>query len=197
MAKSKLAGVILSAGRSERMGRPKALLEIGGRTFLEKIVELATDAGLKPIKIVVSYHGDNIKTRHPKFAGMLLENDQPELGQLHSLHLALRSLPGRCSGVVVFLVDHPRVKPETLDRMIAEFQSGPAEIVLPVHAGRRGHPVIFGRGVFPDLLAAPLCEGAREVVHSRSEVIAEVEVDDPGIHADIDTPSDYEELKRE
>jgi molybdenum cofactor cytidylyltransferase len=192
----KLAGVILSAGRSQRMGRPKALLEYGGATFLERIVGLASAAHLEPIKIVVSGHGDRIEQRHPQFAAMLINNDRPELGQLHSLHLALRSLPDECDGAMVFLIDHPAVKDTTLTEMITTFARGPAQIIIPICKGRRGHPVIFRRSVFADLFSAPLETGARHVVRARPKDVALVEVGDPGIYRDIDTPADYEELQR-
>ena len=190
----KLAGIILAAGLSRRMGRAKALLEIDGETFLSKIVTLARGAGLDPIRIVVSEHRREIEKALPQLADLLVTNDQPELGQLHSLRLGLRLLPDDCAGAMMFLVDHPKMRLETLQKLSEAFKKGKGEIILPLHEGRRGHPVIFGRGIFGELFEAPLNEGARYVVRGRPEAVCEVEVDDAGILADIDTPRDYKEL---
>ncbi|HUX06178.1 MAG TPA: nucleotidyltransferase family protein, partial [Acidobacteriota bacterium] len=190
----RIAGIILAAGLSKRMGRPKALLQIGGETFLARIVRLARAAGLDPLRIVVSEHRALIEKALPELADHLITNDHPELGQLRSLRLGLRSLSQNCTGAMMFLVDHPKMQPATLQKIVRAFKKGKGEIILPVHAGRRGHPVIFGRAVFEELLEAPLDKGARHVVRSRPDRVCEVEVDDAGILADIDTPGDYEEL---
>ena len=189
-----LGGLILAAGDSRRMGSPKALLDLGGKAFLQIGMELARSAGLDPIRIVVGNHGDEIAAALPEFSDKMIRNDQPELGQLRSLQLGLERMPDEIGGVMVFLVDHPCVKASTVSALIDAFDKGAGRIVLPSCDGRRGHPVIFGREVFEDLKAAPLDQGARAVVRGQPELVATVEVDDAGILKDIDTPQQYREV---
>jgi len=183
-----VAGVILAAGRSQRMGRTKALLPLAGRTFLASIVGLARSAGLRPLRVVVGGGDENgIVEAHPELG-------EQDLGQLHSLRLALRTLDPTPDAVVVFLVDHPLVRLDTVRSLIDEHRASRRPIVIPSHRGRRGHPVLFAREVFPELLDGPLEGGARRVVRRDAARVAVVEVADAGVLADIDTPSDFQEL---
>ena len=97
---------------------------------------------------------------------------------------------------MVFLVDHPLVEESTVALLVERFRQTRQPIVIPTFEGRRGHPVLFGRTVFAELFSAPLQEGARFVVRGRPELVDTVEVDDPGILADIDTPEQYENMTR-
>jgi len=190
-----VAGVILAAGRSQRMGRTKALLPLAGRTFLASIVGLARSAGLRPLRVVVGGGDENgIVETHPELAELIVTNHEQDLGQLHSLRLALRTLDPTPDAVVVFLVDHPLVRLDTVRSLIDEHRASRRPIVIPSHRGRRGHPVLFAREVFPELLDGPLEGGARRVVRRDSARVAVVEVADAGVLADIDTPSDFREL---
>ena len=195
--KKKLAAIILAAGDSTRMGRPKALLPLGKDTFLSRIVNLAIADGLDPVKIVVGRHAVEINEALADLSASLIINMQPELGQLSSLRLGLDSLPEEVDGAVVFLVDHPFVKAPALASLLEAFEAGEGEIVIPVYEGQRGHPVIFGRAVFEELFNAPLSQGARAVVRADPKRVVEVDVDDPGILADIDTPEAYEKALNE
>lgn len=192
-----LGAVILAAGDSSRMGRPKALLSVPGekaRTFLSKIIVTAATAGLQPVRIVAGRHKEQITHAYPDLVDNLIENPQPELGQLHSLRLGLESIGEEVEGAVVFLVDHPLMSVETVKALMGSFFSTGNPIVIPQYKGRRGHPVLFGRQIFGELSNAPLNEGARFVVRSNPDLVTIVEVDDSWILADIDTPEDYKKV---
>jgi molybdenum cofactor cytidylyltransferase len=88
-------------------------------------------------------------------------------------------------------VDHPFLNPELVNRMIDRFYESKKLIVVPTYKGRRGHPVIFSRRLFGELLAAPLDRGAKSVVRAHAAEALEIETDDEGITLDIDTPEDY------
>ncbi len=191
-----VAAVVLTAGRSARMGRPKALLPVGRETFLERVVGVAAAAGLDPVRVVVGPHGKAIAAALPALGPLLVPNPDTELGQLHSLRLGLHALPAGVDAAVMFLVDHPLVRPDTVRTLVAAFRSGGRPVVVPVHGDRRGHPVLFGRAVFAELLEGPLEGGARRVVRADPSRVEEVAVDDSGILADVDTPEQYEELIR-
>lgn len=191
MSNGGIAGIILAAGRSQRMGYPKPLLRVGDTTFVGRLASVAREAGLAPVRIVVGDAATAVAMAHPQLAPLLVRNDAPELGQLHSLRLGLRAIGMSCRAVVVFPVDHPLVATDTVATLLAAHRGGRGAIVVPVRAGRRGHPVLFGCEVFGELIRGPLEEGARRVVRAEPGRVAEVAVDDPGIITNIDTPEEY------
>ena len=188
-----IAGVILSAGESSRMGRPKALLPIDGQTFIERIVGALTAAGLTRIVVVLGFNADELR---PKIAHLPVEivvNPDYKLGQLSSLQAAIRLLERDqdCEGMLVHLVDHPYIDPALVRLMLQRFAAAPTLIVVPRHQGKRGHPVLFARPLFAELLAAPMDQGAKAVVNAHAGETLEIDTDEVGITLDIDTPELY------
>ncbi len=176
------------------MGSPKALLQVSGESFVARLVRVAREVGVEPLRIVAGQHHGEIRTAHPELASLLVHNPEPELGQLHSLRLGLASLAEEAAAALVFLVDAPLVQPDTVRAVVGAFRREGASIVVPVCVQRRGHPVLFGREVFPELFAAALADGARAIVRARPERVCEVAVTDQGILMDVDTPEDYGRL---
>jgi molybdenum cofactor cytidylyltransferase len=187
----RIAAVVLAAGDSRRMGQPKALLRTPSGTFLERVVALAQAVPLEPVRVVVGRDGPTICAALPALAPLCIHNPEPELGQLHSLRLALASLPAASQGAAVLLVDHPFVRAETITALVAAFHATGRPIVVPSYQGQRGHPVLFARCVWEELVRAPLEVGARAVVASEASRVLEVAVEDAGILADIDTPEAF------
>lgn len=197
-------GLILAAGRSSRMGRPKALLPCGhgGASFLDTVVAVLAAGGLDDV-VVVGKTGDGalraeVERVGAGSAGLRLRyaaNPDAESGQLSSVLAGLRlaDRPG-VPGVLVIPVDMPLVAPATVARLLERFRAGTAPVVRPVHGGRHGHPVIFNRSVFDELRRADPSAGARAVVRAHGRAVADVEVDDPGVLQDVDTPEDYARL---
>jgi len=193
-----IAGLILAAGRSRRMGRPKALLPYGETTFLGQIYRAAGDSMLGTVRVVLGHQPEPIIQALGFAPEVVVINRDYDLGMLSSLQAGIHAIaPLEPEAVVMLLVDHPRISADLIDSLIAAFRGGPGQIVIPAYNGRRGHPVLFGAAVFDDLLDAPLEEGARAVVRGHPELVSEISVDDPGILADIDTPEDYERLGRD
>lgn len=173
------------------MGRSKALLDAGGRSFLAATVGALVGGGCDPVVVVVG-PGQAEEARRARAAGaVVLENPDPGEGPITSLRLALAVLAGESVGVALLPVDHPRVLPETVAVLVETFRTSEAPLVLPTHEGRRGHPALFRRDLFPALADPTLQGGARTVVHSHLDVAAMVEVEDPGVVTDIDTPEAY------
>jgi molybdenum cofactor cytidylyltransferase len=190
-----VAGLVLAAGKSERMGSPKPLLKIYGKTFLEHIVEEARHSRLSLISIVLGHHASGVLETLPQFTNQSIINSEYERGQLSSLQCGLRSLTGiPIEGLMVFLVDHPFVRHDLLDQLIAAFSEQEKAIVVPSFENRRGHPMIFASSLFPELLQAPLEEGAVSVVRRHQDQILHLKVSDPGVLIDIDTPEAYNEF---
>jgi molybdenum cofactor cytidylyltransferase len=188
-----IAAVILSAGESSRMGRPKALLPIDGQTFIEKIVGALKQTSVGKIIVVLGHNGDEMRRSIQHLPVEIMINPDYRLGQLSSLQTAIRHLQGEtnCDGIVVHLVDHPYINPQLLQLMLHRFVDEKRAIVVPRHQGKRGHPVIFARELFSELLAAPMDQGAKAVVNAHRDETLEIDTEEVGITLDIDTPELY------
>jgi molybdenum cofactor cytidylyltransferase len=195
-----VAGVILAAGASTRMGHPKALLPIGRspETFVERLIRVFQAAGVQKVVVVAG-------RERPAIAALLAglgqvqvtENRRPERGQLASLILALDLLTEHpmLRAVLVTPVDQPLVKSETVRRLVETRERSGGLIVRPVDGERHGHPVVFDRALFDDLRQADPEVGAKAVVAARRADVVEVAIaDDEGAFTDIDTPAEYERI---
>jgi molybdenum cofactor cytidylyltransferase len=199
----RFAGVVLAAGDSRRMGTPKGGIDVAGRSFLARALDALDAARVAPLVVVAGRDHEALRAALPaQPRADLLINPEPARGQLSSLKVALRALTAaraNAIGAVVSLVDHPAVRAATIARLTAALTAstpegpgahGAPEIAIPRYAGRRGHPVAYLRSVWEELLAAPEDVGARAVVRRLPGRVVEIEVDDPGILLDLDTPED-------
>jgi molybdenum cofactor cytidylyltransferase len=195
-----LAGVVLAGGRSARMGSPKALLDFRGQPFVVRILEALEALEVKTRVVVVGPDAPRIR---PSLAGhecIIVENDDVEGGPIASLRAALRVLHAvQPSAALAWPVDLPHVRVTTVERLIETFRRDPAPAVVPTFAERRGHPVLWGAGLFEELLTSEAAtrHGARAVLHAHADEIGPVAVDDPAVIDDLNTPEDYERLVRE
>jgi molybdenum cofactor cytidylyltransferase len=190
-----IAGIILAAGASSRMGTPKALLEYRGETFVGRLVRvLATSCD--PVIVVLGYHADVIRKQVPTTATIAI-NPDPSRGQLSSLQTALAVLPTVVNGFAFIPVDSPAVAEETVATLTRTFeQRKPATLfVIPRRSGKRGHPVVAARSIAAEVLALPPTAEAREVVHAHVDRTEYVDVEDAGIFTDVDDPEAYRQLK--
>ena len=188
-----IVAVVLSAGESSRMGRPKALLPIGGETFIERVVRTLKRTSVGKVIVVLGHNADEMSRRIAHLPVEILVNRDYKSGQLTSLQVAVRSLDSQsdCDGMLVHLVDHPYIDARLVEIMIERFYESGKSLVVPRHAGKRGHPVIFARSLFEELLKAPLDQGAKAVVNAHRHETLEIDTTDEGITLDIDTPELY------
>jgi molybdenum cofactor cytidylyltransferase len=188
-----IAAVVLSAGESSRMGRPKALLPIEGETFIGRIVGSLKRTQVGKILVVLGHNAGPLAVAIGALPVEILINPNYQLGQLSSLQVAVRTLlpDPDCDGMLVHLVDHPYIDASLVDRMIRQFYESKKDIVVPRCRGKRGHPVLFSRRLFGALLDAPMDQGAKAVVNAHGDATLEIETDEEGITVDIDTPELY------
>ncbi len=177
------------------MGAPKALLPYRGRSFLQAILDACGALGLERRLVVLGYDADKILAAIDLSAATVLRNPAPESGPLGSIKVGIEAVLNHpVEGALVWHVDRPHVAISTVQALLDRFREGGEPIVVPSYGSRRGHPVIFGRDVFGELLAAPEDQGARAVVRSDPSRLALVPVDDPAVGEDIDTPEAYRNL---
>jgi len=193
-----IVAVILSAGESRRMGRPKALLPIDGQTFIERIVAALKQTKVGKIIVILGHNARELQSKISHLPVEILINTDYKLGQLSSLQLAVRNLQPDldCDGMLVHLVDHPYLAPALVEEMIRRFYETNKRIIVPRYHGKRGHPVIFSNALFSELLSAPVAEGAKAVVNAHRDETLEIDTQEEGIAVDIDTPELYQQHVR-
>jgi molybdenum cofactor cytidylyltransferase len=194
-----IPAVILAAGRSERMGRPKALLPCGsaGDTFVSRIVTILRDGGADDVLVVGRSDDVLLSAELVRCGARLVENPDADRGQLSSIVVGLNAADrAGVTGIFVMPVDIPLVRVDTIARLKAAFLASAAPIARATHDGRHGHPVIFSRRVFDELRHADPAIGAKAVIRAHANAILDVDVDDENVLRDVDTPDDYERAFR-
>jgi molybdenum cofactor cytidylyltransferase len=186
-----IAGLILAAGESTRIGSPKALLEFRGETFLDRLTGLFSQF-CAPVVVVVGSQADKIRSgaKHPERA-LFAENADYRLGQLSSMQCGLRRMPEKIEGVLFTLFDHPNVQVSTIAALLE--QPRPL-LAIPRFQGLRGHPIFFGAGLIGEFLSIPPDSQAKAVTSRHSDDTRWVDVQDPGILDDVDDAAAYRRL---
>jgi len=194
-----IPAIVLAAGKSTRMGRPKATLLLeGGDTFVTRIVRTFAAAGISDVIIVVGHDADAVIDAFAKtdLSATFVENPDYEQGQLSSLLAGLRVVdrPGVVASLLT-LVDVPLIGVSTVRAVVDRYLATRAPIVRPVRGAEHGHPVLIDRSLFDALRHADPREGAKAVVRSHASASGDVPVEDAGAFADADTPIEYERLR--
>lgn len=188
-----VAGVVLAAGRSSRMGRSKALLPVEDETFLESAVRTLREGGCDPVVAVLPPNGDaeEMAALVESAGGRSEINPDLDAEQVDSLRVGLAAVGLGPAAAIVLPVDFPLAGPAIVRRLVEAFRARGAPIVRPIHHSQPGHPVLFARDLWPEISDPDLEEGARDVVHRHHAEIEDVPVDDRGVTVDVDTPEDF------
>lgn len=195
-----IPGVILAAGKSTRMGSPKALAPIDGtETFLSRIVRTFQRADVEDIVVVLGSDAEAIAQDLDR-RGLVVRvvfNAAYESGQLSSLLAGVNVIdrPG-VEAMLLTLVDVPLVSVASVRAVLARYRSARPPVVRPVHGHRHGHPIVIDRSLFDALRAADPQVGAKPIIRAHVSPIGDVEIHDDGAYDDIDTPEDYARLLR-
>ena len=196
-----LAGLVLAAGGSSRMGgSPKAALKAPcGRTFAGRIIDVLAESGVDNLFVVTGRHHDAIVAAvtadRPRRLPIFVKNPNPDRGQLSSLWVGMdHAITPDVEALLVTLVDVPMITADVVRQVIDGWRGTGAPIVRPAIGPQHGHPVLYDRSLFAALRTAPLEQGAKSVVRAHATEILNVEVTDPGCLRDVDTPEDYRAL---
>jgi molybdenum cofactor cytidylyltransferase len=198
-----IPAIVLAAGESSRMGRPKPNLPIDdGRppeTFLTRIVRTFLEAGVEDVVVVIGHQKDAVMAAFSESAlsARFVENRDYAAGQLSSLLAGLGVIdrPGVIAAMFT-LVDVPFASAATVRAVLERYRLTRAPLVRPSRQGRHGHPLLVDRALFAALRHADPATGARPVIRRFASAAGDVEVDDEGAFTDIDTPEDYRQAIR-
>ena len=188
-----VSAIVLAAGMSRRMGRPKQLLPwTADLTILEHIIMQLLLARVSHITVVTGHCAAETGRLARKYAVNVVHNPHHATEEmLSSLQAGLASLPPHIGGALVLLGDQPRITPRVINQVLSGWAEGRGRIVAPVHQGRRGHPVLFERRFWQEIMELPAGASPRELLGRNREELALVEVASDCVLRDVDTPDDY------
>ncbi len=186
-----IAAVVLAAGSSARMGKPKLALPVRGKPILERALSAYREADIDEIVVVLGSDAAQLRKKVEFHGERVLYNRRYREGMSSSLRLGLKAVAREADAVMIGLGDQPFLSNSTVDRIIEAYRESEASVVVPVYRGQRGNPVLFDKALFPQIMRSEGDVGAKSVVRSNESSLREVAVGDRGILADIDTPKDY------
>jgi molybdenum cofactor cytidylyltransferase len=193
----RVAAIVLAAGRSTRMGpENKLLADIGGRPMVRRVVETALASKARPVLVVTGHQADEVAAALAGCNVTLVPNPDYATGLASSLKAGVRAVPGACDGALILLGDMPRIARGHIDMSIEAFAAALDAIVVPVHEGRQGNPVIWPRRTFPELLQLDGDAGAKRLIAAHREQVREIESVTDEIFGDVDTPEELARMRR-
>lgn len=183
--------IILAAGSSRRMGSQKLLMPFGEGSIIETVVDHVLNSKVDEVVVVLGADHEKVRQilgdRPVKFC----HNTEHEKGMFSSVICGLRSIPAEVGTVLIYLGDQPGIPPHVTNAVIEAYNEELFGIVIPVHLHKRGHPLLVDLKYRREIEKLDLEQGLRALRHHFPQDVLEVEVDEPGILVDIDTPEDY------
>lgn len=184
------------------MGRPKLLLPLGTSTVIARMLRVLARPEIEATFVVIRPDDEPLRAAVAACGAIPLQPAEPPPEMRDSVEHALRHIerqltPAQTSGWILAPADHPLLDPAVIDRLLAAWQNSTGKILVPVHRGLHGHPTIFPFGLVPEVYALPRDQGLNSLLARHAALIEQVEVDSPGVIADLDTPEDYARVQAE
>jgi len=186
-----ISAIILAAGESRRIGRPKLLLPLGQRTILEQTIDSYLGSKVSEVIVVVGDRAEEITSLISDRPVKVVKNPAYRQGMSTSIRAGLKVSSAKTSAVILVLADQPFIDARTINLLMEAFDAHSKGIALPVYQGRRGHPVIFDIKYIEELLRLKGDIGGREIIARYPDDVLEVIVDCEGVTIDIDTMDLY------
>ena len=192
----KVSAVVLAGGASKRMGRTNKLLaEFDGEPMVYRAVETAIQSDAAEVIVVTGFEADLVREALSGFKVRFIHNPSYPEGLSTSLRAGIGAVSNKLAGAVVLLGDMPRLTAATVNALIERFNAANDETICqPTYEGRPGNPILWPREFFSDILDIWGDTGARQLLERYAAQVSKVEVDDPGIHFDIDKPDDLDSV---
>lgn len=187
----KFWAIVLAAGESKRMGSPKMLLDFGGVTMLERVIENITNSKISDTIVVLGAERDKLTEIIERMPVSHCFNENYREGMLSSVKCGFRNVPADTDAVLVFQGDQPFISPEVINSVIEKYLSSDFGLVMPVFNGKRGHPLLIDSRYFNEIELLDSSEGLRSLARRNSEDVLEVNTNQPGILRDFDTYAEY------
>jgi CTP:molybdopterin cytidylyltransferase MocA len=186
-----IAALLLAAGESTRMGRLKALLPWRGTTLLEYALAELGSARVDAVVVVLGHAADELRPLVERAGARAVLNPRYREGRATSIAAGVAALPPGTGHLLVASVDQPRPR-RVVDDLIAAHVSAGAPISRAVHRGRHGHPTIFASALLDELRRVDeATEGMKSVLRAHADAIQDVEIDDPDVLLNLNTPDEY------
>lgn len=190
-SKAVINSIILAAGESRRMGQPKLLMPFGERTIIDIVIREAIRSELNHLIVVVGSDNDKIERQIQDYPLTVTENPEYLRGMLSSVQCGLRALPDNSDAVMILLGDQPMIPASVINQVIHAYHQSDKGIIIAVHNGKRGHPILFEMKYRHEVLQLSKDHSLHDLTRNHPDDILEVEVDTPDILRDIDTIDDY------
>lgn len=192
---SNIAAIVLAAGRSTRMGSNKLIADVGGKPMVRRVAEAALLSAASPVLVVTGHHEADVRIALTGLDVTFVHNPDYAQGLSTSLKAGIAASPASVAGAMVLLGDMPQIAPDHLDQLIAAFRAGAGIVIVPVHAGKRGNPVLWPRAFFPAMLALEGDAGARRLLAANTACVREVDLGTDAIFLDVDTAEALAQLR--
>jgi len=196
VSRSRVSAVVLAAGASSRMGRPKLFLELGGRSIISRVVESASSSRVMETVVVLGHGAEVIAREIAGFPARAVLNPDYASGMASSLRVGLGAVSPEAEAALILLGDQPLVTPDVINRIIKTFETAGKPIVAPVYNGVQGNPVCFARALFPALSALQGDRGAKTIVGEDPSQVEWVIFETDLPLKDLDVEEDYDALRR-
>ena len=191
-----ITAIILAAGESTRMGRPKMLLPWGDKTVLSHVVTIFREAGLEDIIVVTGGAREQVESALSPFKAKTIFNKDYAQGEmLSSIQCGIGALSHQTQAVLIGLGDQPQVRERSVQMVCKAYRENRSNIVVPSFQMRRGHPWLVARPLWKALLEMESPLSPRDFLNANYKQIHYLNIDDPGILADLDTPKDYQKWR--
>lgn len=193
----KVFALVLAAGTSRRLGRPKQLLELDGRTLVALVTEAALGAEVDGVVVVIGAHASKTRSELRDYPVYSVFNPHYEAGQGTSLAAGIRAMPSTVDAVVILLVDMPQVRSSAISAVVKRWRESRAPAVIAEYRDGRGHPVVFDRRVFEDLARLEGDTGGRGVLAELGDAVERVPIANTSRPRDVDTEEDWQRMQWE
>jgi molybdenum cofactor cytidylyltransferase len=191
-----ISAIVLAAGYSSRMGTQKLLLPFGEKTVISHIVDQILSSSIEKVYVVTGHQAEKVGGELSDKPVRIVNNPEYQSGMLSSVRAGLRDISQECEAVLVALGDQPSITTELIDRMIQSFSSAQKKIIVPLHNGKHGHPILFSITYCDEILTNYDDIGLRGILHAHNDDVFEMNVSSPAVLSDMDNPDDYRrELK--
>jgi molybdenum cofactor cytidylyltransferase len=187
-----LAGIVLAAGESRRMGQPKQLLPFGEHTILERVVDTLLTAGVGEVVVVLGHLADRVRAVLGDRPVRAVVNALYRQGMLSSVKCGVQAVGAGYDAVLIALGDQPHIEGAVVSEVMRAYRDGDAGIVIPRYADKKGHPIIINLQKYREAIAnLPEDAGLNALMQEHADDVRLIDVATEDIIRDIDVPDDY------